>query len=76
MKIQRIPIVSLLLALLLMVGNSCSDDNPYLSNEFGSKLETTKDYKLSTFSWKRMYGRFLIQRNISPFSFARIPIRL
>lgn len=53
MKIQRIPIVSLLLALLLMVGNSCSDDNPYLSNEFGSKLETTKDYKLSTFSLEK-----------------------
>ena len=53
MKIQRISIASLLFALLLMVGNSCSDDNPYFSNELGSKLEMTKEYKLSTFTLEK-----------------------
>ena len=49
MKVKKASIVGFLLALLLMAGNSCSDDNPYLSNENGSVLETTKDFKLSSF---------------------------
>ena len=61
MKIQRISIASLLFALLLMVGNSCSDDNPYFSNELGSKLEMTKetnyrtDYRPVPFAYRFLY---------------------
>lgn len=53
MKVKKASIVGFLLALLLMAGNSCSDDNPYLSNENGSVLETTKDFKLSSFPLER-----------------------
>ena len=49
MKVQRIPIIGLLIAILLVTGNSCNNDEPYISNEIGSMLETSKNFKLSSF---------------------------
>lgn len=53
MKTIKNSITGLLIAFLLIAGNSCSDDNPYISNNYGSMLETTKDFKLSSFSLER-----------------------
>lgn len=53
METKRISIVLLLLALWLAAGSSCSDDNPFLSNEAGSTLEVTDEHKLSSFLIER-----------------------
>lgn len=49
MKARNISIVSLLLAVFLTVGNSCSDDNSLMSNDYSSTLKMTKNFKLSSF---------------------------
>lgn len=53
MKAKNISIAGLLLAILLAVGNSCSDDNPFASNDYNSTLEVTKSFKLSSFLLER-----------------------
>lgn len=53
MKAKKISIISLLLAVLLAVCNSCSDDNSLMSNDYSSTLEMTRNFKLSSFLLER-----------------------
>ena len=53
METKRISTILLLLALWLAAGSSCSDDNPFLSNEAGSTLEVTDEHRLSSFFIER-----------------------